>query len=917
MFGAGTVIRQPMVGLAQTCHLSRSTTRDVQPFWVETMLPLPWKLRMADRDSITRKIASLKAQIAKLDSQREILFAVLGKLEGGQEPTLQSERITPEKPLVSKPAGAAPSTKLPPPIADIKPIKTGPQASVPKVVVKAAVQPVAGGNTGSVPPSFRYEPAPTAENISLFMALFHGRQDVFARRWENQQGHSGYSPACRNEWGRDICDKRLVACADCAHREFVLVTEDVIAGHLTGRATVGVYPMLPDETCGFLAVDFDKATWQEDVSAFIRICRDRNLSCAVERSRSGNGAHVWFFFTQPVAARPARRFACALLTETMEFRHQVGLDSYDRLFPSQDTMPRGGFGNLIALPLQAGPARQGNSLFVDGSFAPYADQWEFLRSVRRLTPETIAAIEADSARRGRIIGVRMSGDGGDAEDPWLIPPSGRRRVPEISGQLPDTVEMVLSNLVYVDKTDLPAGMINRIMRIAAFQNPEFYRAQSMRLSTFGKPRVIACAEEFERHVAVPRGCRDEVEELCRSVGIKVSMRDERNPGRKIKAVFQGQLTCDQEEAVAAMLKHDIGVLSAPTAFGKTVVAARLIAARKVNTLVLVHRKQLLDQWHARLAAFLDLDADAVGRIGAGKKQGTGIIDVAMLQSLQRKGVVADLVADYGMVIVDECHHLPAFTFEAVLRRIKARFVVGLTATPVRKDGHHPIMFMQCGPIRYGQSARKAAAERGFDHRVVLRYTDTTLPVTGADPTIHDVYARLAGDPARTELIVRDVAAVLKSGRHPLVLTERRDHLETIEVRLKETGCPVVILHGGVPEKARREAMKRLAAMPPDAPWAILATGRYIGEGFDEPRLDTLLLTMPVSWRGILNQYAGRLHRQHYGKTEVVIYDYVDDNIAMTRRMLQRRRKGYDLIGYRIEDPLQPGLDTIERIKDGA
>ncbi|KPJ82587.1 MAG: restriction endonuclease subunit R [Spirochaetes bacterium DG_61] len=834
---------------------------------------------MANQEkNLEEKIKSVRKQIIALDSRRKVLKDLLGKLEN------QKAEFTVEQYYQQgKPAGNYATDD-----------KNKDYTSL------FQASPVEGGDR------ILYKLSINNENIQLFMSLFQGRVDVFAKRWENRQGRSGYSPACRNEWIRGICRKPRVRCSNCEYRELIPFTEDIAREHLSGKTTVGVYPLLSDETCNFMVVDFDKEDWQEDVNSFVRTCRDKGIECAVERSRSGKGSHVWFFFESPVSARLARRFGCSLLTETMEHRHQVGLDSYDRFFPNQDTMPQGGFGNLIALPLQAEPAKQGNSLFIDDGFKPYRDQWEYLRSIKRLSKALIETIEAEAARKGRVLEVRMSIDDEMSEKPWLIPPSGRVKIPKITGPLPSSIKLTLSNLLYIEKKDLPPSLINRIIRTAAFQNPEFYRAQAMRLSTFGKPRVISCAEEFEKHIAVPRGYLDEVTALLKSIGVKTDLHDERYKGSRINISFRGKLSDKQEEAVTAILKHDTGVLSAPTAFGKTVVSAFLIGVRKTNTLILVHRKQLLDQWRTRLAAFLDIEPSLIGQWGAGKRKLTAIIDVAMLQSLHRKGAVEDLVAEYGYVIVDECHHLSAFTFENVLRKVKAKYITGLTATPIRKDGHHPIIFMQCGPIRYGQSPRSAALRRGFEHNVVLRYTDTVLSdIFRKDaPKIHDVYKTIIDDRKRTDMIILDVKKALEDGKHPLILTERREHLNALEEQLNGLKGTVVVLHGGVREKRRRDSLKNLADIPEGQPWVILATGRYIGEGFDEPRLDTLFLTMPVSWKGILQQYAGRLHRMHDNKEEVVIYDYVDTNIEMAKHMFGRRKKGYAALGYCIKNPHQ-------------
>ncbi len=389
---------------------------------------------------------------------------------------------------------------------------------------------------------------------------------------------------------------------------------------LAGQHTVGVYPLLPDETCWFLAADFDKTAWREDAEAFLVTCGEWNLPAALERSRSGNGGHVWLFFDQPVSAVLARKLGSALLTRTMERHHQLGLDSYDRLFPNQDTMPKGGFGNLIALPLQYGPRNQGNSVFIDDCFEPHPDQWEFLSAILRIPTENVQRLVREAERTGRVIGVRLSlsDDGADAE-PWTLPPSKRRAEPAIAEPLPASVRVTRSNLVYVEKAGLPSAMLNRLLRLAAFQNPEFYRAQAMRLSTFGKPRIVHCGEEFPQHIALPRGCFDEVVGLLRSHKVEARVEDKRLVGVPLDAQFRGELRPDQRAVVDALLKHDDGVLSATTAFGKTIIGAYLIAMRKVNTLVLVHRRQLMDQWRERLSAFLGLALKGIGQIGGGEE----------------------------------------------------------------------------------------------------------------------------------------------------------------------------------------------------------------------------------------------------------------------------------------------------------
>jgi superfamily II DNA or RNA helicase/very-short-patch-repair endonuclease len=746
--------------------------------------------------------------------------------------------------------------------------------------------------------------------IALFRSLFRGRTDVYPRRFESRKtGKAGYAPACSNEWVRGVCEKPRIKCAECPHRRFLPITDAVIRWHLSGvddtgaPFVVGVYPMLLDETCFFVAADFDKAGWEQDSLAFVSACRRLDLPVALERSRSGHGAHAWIFFDDAVSAGLARRLGSHLLRLAMEERPDIGLESYDRLFPNQDTLPQGGFGNLIALPLQKRARDQGNSVFLDDNLNPWPDQWAFLSGLQRLARTRVETIVQDAERLGRVLGVQLPPDDDD-EAPWTAPPSRHRQQPLV-GEVPASLELVLGNQIYINKDGLHSGLQNRLLRIAAFQNPEFYRAQAMRLSTYAKPRVIACAEDHLHHFGLPRGCLDDVQETLSGLGIRSVVRDERYSGDRIEVGFRGELRPEQRTAATALLKHDTGVLAATTAFGKTVVAASLIARRGVTTLVLVHRRQLLEQWVDRLQAFLDLPPKSIGRIGGGRNSPTGIIDVAVIQSLVRKGVVDDRVASYGHLVVDECHHLSAHSFEQVARQAKARFMLGLSATVARKDGHHPIIFMQCGPIRHRVNAKAQAATRPFEHYALVRPTSfrpMRQPESDKRVEFQSLYRELIADDVRNRQICEDVVESLKAGRTPLLLTERNDHLDALERQL--SGCVehVVVLRAGLGRKQQRAIEERLAAIPPTAHRVILATGRYVGEGFDEPRLDTLFLTLPVSWRGTIAQYAGRLHRVYDGKREVRVYDYADLEVPMLARMFDRRCRGYESLGYSVVLP---------------
>jgi hypothetical protein len=671
--------------------------------------------------------------------------------------------------------------------------------------------------------------SPPPAKIKLFRSLFRGREDVYPRRFESRKtGKSGYAPACANEWVRGVCEKPQIKCSDCPNRRFFQITDEVIGWHLSGRDdrgldfVIGVYAMLPDETCFFLAVDFDDDDWQRDAAAFLDTCRRLDVPAVLERSRSGNGGHVWFFFEEAVPATLARKLGSHILTETMEACPEIGFDSYDRLFPNQDTLPKGGFGNLIALPLQKLARQRGNTVFLDDKFIPHADQWAFLASARRMRRAQVEALVRDAESKGRIIGVRMALADEDDDNPWTAPPSRRRKEPLIPGPLPDKLELILGDQIYIAKEGLVPGLRNRLLRLAAFQNPDFYRTQAMRLPTYNKPRIVSCAEDHPKHFALPRGCMDDIMETLVALKIKPVVRDERHIGAPLKVTFQGTLRPDQRAAAEALLKHDTGVLAATTAFGKTVVSAWLIAQRGVNSLILVHRQQLLEQWIERLSSFLGVPPKTIGRLGGGKHKLTGALDIALIQSLVRKEAVDNHVADYGQLIVDECHHVSARSFELAVRRAKAKFIIGLSATVTRKDGHHPIIFMQCGPVRHRVDAKAQAASRPFTHHVLVRPTGFRAEASDPDPRaeFQQLYGALWNDERRNQMICADVVSATKEGRSPLVLTERIEHLQSLARLLSPEIPHLILLQGGQSKKALAAALAQLAQIPDSLFWPL-------------------------------------------------------------------------------------------------
>ncbi len=755
------------------------------------------------------------------------------------------------------------------------------------------------------------------EKIACFRSLFRGRSDVYPQRFESRKtGKAGYSPACGNEWIRGVCEKPRIKCTNCPNQNWLPVEDWTVRWHLSGKDSdhkpfvMGLYPMLADESCCLLAIDLDGEGWKDDALALREILEDLKLPIALERSRSGKGAHLWFFFQEAIPASIARRLGAYLLSEAMNLRPEIGLASYDRMFPNQDTLPKGGFGNLIALPLQQSAREKGNSLFLDENLQPFSDQWHFLGNLSKISRSRVEHIVQSAERSKSTLPIRAAPNDGFALKPWTAPPSRRTSLEPIKNPPQGRVDLTLADEVYIPKKSLPPVLQNRILQLAAFQNPEFYKAQAMRLPTFDKPRVIGCAELHLEHIALPRGCLEELRRLLRDNRVRYRVSDKRNKGTSLELSFRGTLRPEQMEAAQALLKNDTGVLAATTAFGKTVLAAWLIAERGVNTLILVHRKQLMDQWTERLTQFLDITEKEIGRLGGGRRKLKGKVDIALMQSLVRKGVVDDRVADYGHVIVDECHHISARNFELAARRAKAKFVLGLSATVERKDGHEPIIFMQCGPVRHSVAAKDQAAARCFRHQVIVRPTGFQPDATEHDDArieYQQLCQALTEDTQRNRLILEDVHAAYTAERNPLVLTERTEHLERLRSLFTEADLPVVVLHGGLSKKDRETAFKLLAGSDgsdrserpaPNLP-IILATGGFIGEGFDLAQLDTLFITLPVSWRGTVAQYAGRLHRHHAGKHLVQIYDYADLETPMLARMFDKRCASYESIGYSI------------------
>lgn len=753
------------------------------------------------------------------------------------------------------------------------------------------------------------------EKVRLFRAMFRGREDVYARRYVSaKSGKSGYSPVCSVEWTRGVCDKKRVACAVCPNRHLEPLDDEVIRMHLSGvdakrrDFTLGCYPLLADDTVRFAAIDFDKASWRADSASVCDVLRELGLPVARERSRSGNGAHLWFFFDEPQPARFVRDVLTYVLTLTMERNPEVGLGSYDRIFPNQDRLPKGGFGNLIALPLQGASRRAGNTCFVDDQLVPFPDQWKFLSDIPFITGGQLSKLRARANSERRSL-LPQTEEDALKNEPWTLfnPQSNlttRRHYDLPDEHVSDKLQITLANAVYIRQTELTPTLRGRLIRLAAFANPVYANMQRLRLNVYNTPRIIDRSVNGDDYLILPRGCLDGAIETIRCEGAAFDISDKRLEGAPLDGLhFAGELREEQRLAALELIKHDTGVLAAGTAFGKTVLAAWVIAERKVPTLVLVNRRQLQSQWVERLSQFLDIPKKEIGRIGGGADKANGRIDVAIMQTFTRMkdAFLAAALKGYGQIVVDECHAISAPSFERVAHASSARYFLGLSATVVRKDGQHPIIEMECGHVRYRVDAKKMDSFSSFRHVVRVRPTPFVPKTDALDKEgavkFADIVAELASDAARNAMIASDVAACVREGRSPVVISERRGHLDVLAELLSGAADHVIVLRGGIGAKALRAIREELDAIPPDESRILLATGSYLGEGFDDARLDTLFLTLPISWRGRLVQYAGRLHRRCDGKREVRIYDYLDQRVALCEKMFNRRAAGYRDIGY--------------------
>ena len=794
-------------------------------------------------------------------------------------------------------------------------------------------------------------PQAITENMAnKFFYMFWGRQDVYAKRSVNKEtGKAAYYPQCNNFW-TSVCHKKIkdgINCKDCKNRSYKKITKYDILNHLQGNAynssdVIGVYPLLNNGTCRFMVFDFDNHdkgaeekdfandddTWIEEVEAMRKICVMNGIDPLVERSRSGRGAHVWIFFDKPIAASLVRKFGFALLDKGAE---QVNLKSfkyYDRMLPAQDLLPgNSAFGNLIALPLQGKALQEGNSAFVDGNWNAYPDQWKILFSKPRLSQEFLE--EKIKEWSNHIEDIVADVDENDREKPWNRIQHFNKN--DVDGKL----HITLSNGIYVDNTNLKASMQNKIRRMAAFSNPVFYKHQIIGTSNYDTPRWIYLGKDhLSGYIQIPRGLQDNLLERARQADVDYEIQDERQRGKHINVDFKGELRQEQDKALKELTKYDNGILHAATAFGKTVVSSAIIAQKKVNTLIILESSALIEQWKDALEKFLNIDEELpsyetkTGRVRKRKSligtlQGvhdsmTGIIDIAMAGSLCKKGEYHKLLNEYGLVLIDECHHSASETIANVLKELKAKYVYGVTATPKRGDGLEKINYMLIGPIRYSYTAKEKAKEQGIQHLVYPRFTRTVPPRGVITGKMHpnEAYEIIHNNDLRDEQIVDDVKNCVSAGRTPVVLSRYKDHSEKLYKRLKSYADYVFLMTGNNSKKEHRKILEQMRQVGNDESMILVATGSLVGEGFDFPRLDTLFMATPVSFRGVVEQYAGRLNRDYAGKENVIIYDYVDNHIPMFDNMYMKRLKAYKQIGYQLSGGLKARKQTVNAIYDG-
>lgn len=760
----------------------------------------------------------------------------------------------------------------------------------------------------------------------FFMMFCRGRKDVYELRYTNPKTEkNGYYTQCFNRWNCDchIQKRDGVRCKDCELKAYKPVTLSLIKAHMNGidpngNDVVAIYPMLENNLCQMLVFDFDNHakgaeqedyaniddSWKEEINALRCICKNLNVDAVVERSRSGHGAHFWIFFKEMIPARLARKFGFALLEKGAESVNLKTFKYYDRMIPTQDVLPEGGLGNVIALPLQGMALKSGNSAFVDENWNAYENQLKVLAGTRRLTRQEIEDYLASWNS------IENTGEDNGTDAPW------NKNSKIEAGSVKGVVHIVLADRIYIDSSGMSNKVKRQLRRMATFSNRQYFLNQAMDMPNYDESRFIYLGNDEGKYIVLPRGLLEKILNLFDNSGISYRLEDNRTEGRKLKISFKGELRESQVTAAETMLENETGILHAATAFGKTVVCCDMIARRGVSTLILVDRADLMNQWMKRLNEFLDIDEELpeyqtktgrtrrrkslIGNLQGAHDTLTGIVDAAMIRSLKKKDVFHPKLKKYGQVYFDECHHAASDSAIEVLQEINAKYVYGVTATPKRGDGKEKINEFLLGPIRYRFSAKDRAEEQNIDHLVYPRFTRTVkLHHLSKTPYGNDAYELIRNNDVRDEQIIKDVVACVQAGRTPVVLTKYVDHAQKLAARLKIYSDRLILLTGANGSKARREQVDELNDTNDSESLILVGTGSLLGEGFDFPRLDTLFMATPVSGENVVEQYVGRLNRDYEGKENVIVYDYVDCHIPKFDKMYAARLKAYKKIGYEL------------------
>lgn len=772
-------------------------------------------------------------------------------------------------------------------------------------------------------------PELTTEHAIKFYSYFHGRKDVYVKRSPKK----GYYTQCNNFWRRGVCPKAngdKVKCQECQSKDYTILNTEAILEHLKGKRedcsdVIGLYPLFPDGTCWFLVFDFDNhdeeaepsKDWQQEVDAMRQICQSAIIDALVERSRSGHGAHLWIFFSEAVSALKARKFGEALLAKGAESVNLKSFRYYDRMMPMQDILPEGKLGNLIALPLQGKALRQGNSAFVDENWNPYENQWDTLLNTSKLSNEDISIYINLWCPDNDTMGLFSKIEEESKDSKFLLFADSTKtslykfNETDASG----TIKIVLADGIYIDSINLKPRLQNAIRRLAAYTNPQFYQNLALGFSNKETSRIVYNGYDEGNYIVIPRGCIDELVEHLSQANIPFSIVDKRQAGHHINVSFNGELYPEQQIASEQLLSFENGILAAATAFGKTVIGANLIVEKRVNTLILVHNVEIMNNWIRDLNHFLTINEEkpeyttpkgrikrrnsVIGTFSSQKDTTTGIIDVAMISSLGKDDDISPIVKKYGMVIVDECHHAAAVTHANVLRATTAKYIYGMTATAKRGDKQDKKLIMLLGPIRHRYTAKERALKQGIGHYVYPRFTRLLDLDSSKDKHISDYFRLIIQSEPRNLQIITDTIDCVHRGRTPIIMTKYREHAEVLYNQLQGAAQHVFLLQGGNSMKARTELREKMLAVNRTESMVVVATGQYIGEGFNYPRLDTMLMAMPISFEGNVEQYAGRLNRDYEGKKDVIIYDYIDQHIPTLERMYHRRLRTYKKIGFEI------------------